>query len=264
MRLTYVDRYTSVSRALRWSASAVLFCFMTASASAADCPVDHAKLVAALRESVRPSGGPPNGGFENHEWASVVARDGTVCAVVFSGATATDQWPGSRAISVEKAATANAFSLKERALSTANLFALAQPGQSLYGIVTASPPSPEANAGDAAQFGTPNDPMTGKRIGGVIVFGGGLALYDGNDVVGGLGVSGDSACADHNAAWRVRQALSLDKVPAGANPQRKDAIIYDMNNAGQSASGFGHPKCAGSEADIAEQLGAGVGGATLK
>jgi uncharacterized protein GlcG (DUF336 family) len=264
MRLTHVDRCTSASRVLRWSACGALLCITIASASAADCPVDHGKLAAALRASVKPSGGPANGGFENHEWASVVARDGTVCAVVFSGQSATDQWPGSRVISVEKASTANAFSLKGRALSTANLFALAQPGQSLYGIVTASPPSPEANAGDATHFGTPNDPMTGKRIGGVIVFGGGLALYDGNDVVGGLGVSGDSACADHNAAWRVRQALGLDKVPAGVNPQRKDAIVYDMNSAGQSASGFGHPKCAGSEADIAEQLGAGVGGATLK
>jgi uncharacterized protein GlcG (DUF336 family) len=233
-------------------------------ASAADCPVDHAKLSQALRASVKPSGGPPNGGFENHEWASVVARDGTVCAVVFSGGAPTDQWPGSRAIAMEKASTANSFSLKGMALATANLFALAQPGQSLYGIIAASPPSAEAGAGDAATFGSPGDPMTGKRMGGVIVFGGGLALYDGNDVVGALGVSGDSACADHNIAWRVRAALGLDKVPAGVNPERKDAIVYDLNAAGQSASGFGHPKCAGSEADIADQLKAGVGGAKLK
>jgi uncharacterized protein GlcG (DUF336 family) len=237
---------------------------LASSAWAADCPVDHAKLTAALRASVKPSGGPTNGGFENHEWATVVARDGTVCAVTFSGLTATDQWPGSRLIAEEKANTTNAFSLKAMALSTANLFAQAQPGQSLFSIITASPPSPEANAGDATQFGTPNDPMVGKRIGGVIVFGGGLALYDGNDVVGGLGVSGDSSCADHNVAWRVRQALGLDKVPAGVNPQRKDAIVYDMNNSGQSASGFGHPKCAGKEAEIADQIGAGVGGAMLK
>jgi uncharacterized protein GlcG (DUF336 family) len=245
-------------------ASLLLTHVMGCSAWAADCPVDHARLQAALRASVKPSGGPENGGFENNEWASIVARDGSVCAVAFSGATATDQWPGSRLISVEKATTANAFSLKAMALATANLFALAQPGQSLFGITTANPPSPVAGAGDAAQFGTPNDPMDGKRIGGVIAFGGGLALYDGNDVVGGLGVSGDSACADHNVAWRVRQALGLDKVPAGVNPQRKDAIIYDMNTSGQSASGFGHPKCAGKEADVADHIGAGVGGAELK
>jgi hypothetical protein len=106
--------------------------------------------------------------------------------------------------------------------------------------------------------------MVGKRMGGVIVFGGGLALYDGNDIVGGLGVSGDSACADHNVAWRVRNGLGLDKVPAGVNPQRKDAIVYDVNAAGQSASGFGHPKCAGSEADVADQIQAGVGAASMK
>jgi hypothetical protein len=165
---------------------------------------------------------------------------------------------------MEKATTANALSLKTMALLTANLFALAQPGQSLYGIITASPPSLAANGGDPTQFGTPNDPMIGKPMGGVIVFGGGLALYDGNNIVGGLGISGDSACADHNVAWRVRKALGLDKVPAGVNPQRKDAIVYDMNAAGQSASGFGHPKCAGSEAEVAEQIQAGVGGSPLK
>jgi len=232
--------------------------------AAADCPVDHARLLNSLRASVKASGGPANGGFENHQWASVVARDGTVCAVAFSGEKPDDQWPGSRLIAIEKANTANAFSLKGMAIATANLFALAQPGQSLFGITSASPPSLEANAGDATQFGTPNDPAAGKRIGGVIVFGGGLALYNESGVVGGLGGSGDSACADHNVAWRVRQGLGLDKVSAGVNPQRKDAIVYDMNNAGQSASGFGHPKCAGTEADVADQLQAGVGGSSLK
>jgi uncharacterized protein GlcG (DUF336 family) len=254
--------------------SGIFFCFkalvaglalvMTGRAMAAECPVNHDQLAQALRASVKASGGPANGGFENHEWATVVDRTGTVCMVAYSGSKADDQWPGSRAISVQKAHAANAFSLKSMALSTANLFALAQPGQSLYGIIAASPPSPAVNAGDPAQFGTASDPMVGQRVGGLIVFGGGLALYDENGVVGGLGVSGDSACADHNVAWRVRQALRLDKVPAGVNPQRKDAIVYDMNNAGQSASGFGHPKCAGREADIAEQLQAGVGGASLR
>ena len=40
------------------------------------------------------------------------------------------------------------------------------------------------------------------------VFGGGLALYDAaGTLVGGLGVSGDSSCADHNIAWRTRNTL---------------------------------------------------------
>jgi hypothetical protein len=36
--------------------------------------------------------------------------------------------------------------------------------------------------------------------------------------------------------------------------------IYDLDPGGKSASGWGHPLCAGSEADIAAELGAGVGG----
>src|SRR3954469_8819884 len=184
-------------------------------AAAAECPLDAPKLREALRSNVKASGGPVNGGFENHEWAAVVGRDGLLCGIAFSGDQVGDQWPGSRAISMVKATTGNAFSLKGMALSTANLFALAQPGQSLYGIITASPPSAEANSGDAAQFGTPNDPMIGKRMGGVIVFGGGLALYHGSNVVGGLGVSGDSACADHNVAWRGGQPLWLLQGPGG-------------------------------------------------
>src|SRR5918911_1519603 len=153
-------------------------------------------------------------------------------------------------VAMQKANTANAFSVPKMAISTANLFAGAQPGQPLYGLITASPPSPEAAAGDAAQFGTASDPMVGKRIGGVIVFGGGLALYNDTGVVGGLGISGDSSCADHNVAWRVRQALKLDRVPAGVNPNRKDAIIYDLDPGGKRRPGRGHPLFAGHGGDI--------------
>lgn len=81
---------------------------------------------------------------------------------------------------------------------------------------------------------------------------------------GGLGVSGDSSCADHNVAWRVRKALGLDKVAAGVNPNRKDAIVHDLGPDEKSASGWGHPKRAGAEADVANELGAGVGGASMK
>jgi uncharacterized protein GlcG (DUF336 family) len=245
---------------------ALTFCLLAAPfgrAAAADCPVDHERLAQALKASVKPAGGPTNGGFDNHMWAAVVARDGAVCAVAFSGAKPDDQWPGSRSIAAAKANTANAFSVRKMALSTANLFAQAQPGQSLYGILQSGPASPDALAGDAAAFGSAGDPMVGKRIGGVVVFGGGLALYTDADIVGGLGVSGDSSCADHNVAWRLRKALALDKVPAGINPNKKDAIIYDVDSRGHSASGFGHALCAGSEAEVANELGAGIGGFSL-
>jgi uncharacterized protein GlcG (DUF336 family) len=228
------------------------------------CPKSHDELVKALRQSVKPAGGPSNGGFDNHMWAALVTRDGTVCAVAFSGDKPDDQWPASRAIAMEKANTANAVSLKGMALSSGNLFASAQPGENLYGVIATNPPATDIGAGDANTFGTPGDPMVGKRSGGVVVFGGGLALYDGSGILGALGVSGDSACADHNVAWRVRKALGLDAVPAGVNPSKKDAIVYDIDPRGKSASGFGHPKCAGREADVATEIDAGVGGATFK
>jgi uncharacterized protein GlcG (DUF336 family) len=53
--------------------------------------------------------------------------------------------------------------------------------------------------------------MVGKKIGGVNVFGGGLALYDGSGVIGAVGVSCDTSCADHNIAWRVRKTLGRGK-----------------------------------------------------
>src|SRR3954470_10514041 len=154
---------------------------------------DHAKLRAALQSVVK-QGKEANTGMGNQEWAAVVNRDGTVCAVVFSGPDRSVQWPGSRVIAAEKANTANALSGPSFAFSTGNLFAAAQPGQSLYGLVTSAPPNPDAAyAGPADKFGQPDDPMVGKPIGGIIVFGGGLALFtqDGK-IVGGLGVSGDT------------------------------------------------------------------------
>src|SRR5947209_10338003 len=79
-------------------------------------------------------------GLNNQMWATVVDRDGVVCAVAFSGADRGAQWPGSRAISAQKANTANAFSLDSLALSTANLFSAVQPfGGSLYGLQHSNP-----------------------------------------------------------------------------------------------------------------------------
>src|SRR5437899_421919 len=70
-----------------------------------------------------------------------------------------------------------------------------------------------AYKGPASAWGGPNDPMVGGRIGGVNVFGGGLGLYNPDKkAVGGVGVSGDTACADHNIAWRVRHELALDNL----------------------------------------------------
>jgi uncharacterized protein GlcG (DUF336 family) len=197
-----------------------------------------------------------NTGMGNQEWATVVNRDGVVCAVVFSGPDRGAQWPGSRLISAEKASSANALSAPNYALSTANLYFPTQPGQSLYGLVTSAPPNPAAAfAGPPEAYGQANDPLVGKATGGMVVFGGGLALYDKQGkLVGGLGVSGDTACADHVVAWKVRHALALDAVPVGPALNATDNMILDIDN-GKSASGFGHPSCKGgkpSEAVIAK------------
>ncbi|WFP65710.1 heme-binding protein [Mesorhizobium sp. WSM4904] len=255
----------SPSAALGLLILAIVALSQTPARAQAPCPVDHDKLLSALKANVKASGGPANGGFETNEWAAIVARDGTVCAMAFSGPTADAQWPGSRLIEAEKANTANGVSVANMALSTANLYAGAQPAGPLFGLQTTSPVNQAAAyAGDAGTFGSANDPLIGKPIGGVVVFGGGLALYDGKRIVGGLGVSGDSSCADHNVAWRVRTALGFDKVPAGVNPNLKDAIIYDIDPGGKSASGWGHPLCQGKEGDVAAELGAGVGGSDPK
>src|SRR5581483_10796121 len=83
---------------------------MTAAATAQDCPATHDQLTKALKASVKPGGGPSNGGFDNNEWAAIVTRDGTICALTMSGGAPGDQWPASRAIAAEKANTANAMS----------------------------------------------------------------------------------------------------------------------------------------------------------
>jgi uncharacterized protein GlcG (DUF336 family) len=238
---------------------------------------------AALKTALDGAVAAETSGLDNQMWATIVNRDGVVCAIAFSGKDRGAQWAGSRVISAQKANTANAFGLDASsrsgspasgqgaglALSTANLYASVQPGGSLFGLQFSNPVDPAvAYQGNPAHYGTKNDPMVGKRIGGVNVFGGGLGLYadaGGKHVlVGGVGLSGDTSCADHNIAYRVRHALNLDHLgasdtaPAVPGPaslfandaSHPDNIIFDIGATG-SASGFGHPTClnaAGSDA----------------
>ena len=149
------------------------------------------------------------------------------------------------------------------ALSTANLYTATQPGGSLFGLQASNPvDTGVAYGGNAANNGQGNDPMVGGRIGGVNVFGGGLALYNASGkIVGAIGVSGDSSCADYNIAWRTRHTLNLDFVPAGVSGDatRPDNIVYDITpQAGQmpgvSAGGWGHAACSAAATAIAAGL----------
>ncbi|MGA7343289.1 MAG: heme-binding protein [Terracidiphilus sp.] len=262
---------------MKWNKSSILMAILASGASwtgygqvtATSYPLDttiacaglptHGQLESALSYARNQM----NGGFNLDMWGTVVNRDGVVCAVAFTGANRGSQWPGSRAISAQKANTANAFSLPKLALSTADLFSAVQPGGSLYGLQASNPVDTSVvYGGNPADYGQVNDPMVGFRIGGVNVFGGGLALYNKQGVLlGAVGVSGDSSCADHNIAWRTRHALNLDFVPAGVGPDsaRPDNIVYDITPAsglmiGVSATGWGHPVCSAAAVTISLQL----------
>jgi uncharacterized protein GlcG (DUF336 family) len=231
------------------------------------------EIHAALEDALNDARDASNGGLDNEIWGTLVDRDGVVCAVAFTGNDRNQQWPGGRVLSAQKANTATSFNLPEGhsdfvdALSTANLFTQVQPGGFLYGLQHSNPvDTSAAYRGDPANYGTTSDPMVGLRIGGINVVGGGLALYNSNgDKRGGLGVDGDTSCADHNIAWRTRHELHLDKLSSGgvtglSPAPRQDNIIYDIPDDEQhpaidtSDSGFGHPLCGFGEEAIALTL----------
>ncbi|MBV8097295.1 MAG: heme-binding protein [Acetobacteraceae bacterium] len=183
-----------------------------------------------------------NGGLftPNLMWAAIVDRNGILCAVAKSG----DAWPYSRQIAIAKAGTANGLSNNKLALSTANLYSAVQPGGSLYGLNESNPYNPFFNRETAG-----SGPGSGEGFtpGGVITFGGGVALYQNGNVIGGLGVSGDTSCADHAIAYQMRHLLGLDGIPAGAGLNGTDNIVYLA--PGEAPNGFKHPHCLG-ESDV--------------
>ena len=230
--------------------AATLLVALTCTAAGALAQCASLPNYAALKSALAAATSAETSGLNNQMWATIVDRSGTVCAVAFSGANSGAQWLGSRVISAQKA-------------NTANLFSAVQPGGSLYGLQHSNPVDTDvAYGGNPANNGQPNDPMVGGRIGGVNVFGGGLALYNSSKVlVGAIGVSGDSSCADHNIAWRTRHTLLLDYVPAGVSgvAGKPDTIVYDIvtlpgEPQGVSPSGWGHPVCSAAATTIAAGL----------
>jgi uncharacterized protein GlcG (DUF336 family) len=155
------------------------------SGSACDIPAATvAKVQSQLSKVVNLSD--DNGGIftPNRMWSAVVDRFGVLCSVISTAPVTSrqDPWPGSRAIAIAKASTANDFSNTALALSTANLYASTQPGGSLWGLNQSNPFNPQFQ---------PEGTGIGEVPGGIITFGGGVALYDSSgQVLGGLGVSG--------------------------------------------------------------------------
>lgn len=202
-----------------------------------------ASLGDVLKEVVH---GDTNSGAGNEMWGVIVNRDGVVCAVAFSGENRGSQFPGSRVISAAKANTANEFSLPGGATSSGGLYAATQPGGAVFGLENGNPvDTAVAYKGNAAAYGTANDPLVGAKSGGTITFGGGLPLYDASGaLIGGVGVSGDSSCADHVIAWEMRSAFNLDNLPAAGLPNGDNLTI----GAG------GHPDCGGTAAALIAAL----------
>ena len=197
------------------------------STAAADCSAlpssdDFKRMLHAA-----PDSGEAGGLFHGRaEWAAIVNRKGQICEVIPPSDSAGGYWPGSRTISMAKAFTANGFSTDTLALSTARLYTMSQPGHSLWGVGQPEPFNPECL-----------DPSSDtKMCGGAIAFGGGVPLYKNGRIVGGLGVSGDTPCADHEIAKRIRHLAALDP----AKGPTADDIQYAKAD---KPSVYTHPLC---------------------
>jgi len=196
-------------------------------ASASDCSAVPSKDSLTHLLHTAPDSGNAGGLFAGRaEWASVVNRAGQVCATAVANDSLGGRWPGSRSISMAKAFTANGFSTDTLALSTARLYTLTQPGHSLWGVGQPEPFNPDCL-----------DPASNTKIcGGAIAFGGGVPLYKKGRIIGGLGLSGDTPCADHEIAKRIRHMLGMDP-KAG---EFVDDITYSKVDG---PSIYTHPLC---------------------
>lgn len=209
-----------------------------------------------------------SGGNGHPPWLTLVDSTGTVCAVVTylinPDVTTNQSGLGHRLLSAYKANTSNTFSHDRIALSTANFYSLTLPGGQMYGVTL--PALPDVSTGDPKFWGTPKDPMVGKRVGGFSALAGGLPLFNTNGhKVGAIGVSGNPFCTAHTVAWKVRERLadgaySVVNVPGGvANNGTNDAMIQDFKQdpttdvgPAISPSLFGYPICDANPPDATD------------
>ena len=179
------------------------------------------------------AGGEAGGLFHGTRmWGAVVNRDGEICTYATSTPDPSQVWPGSQAIAKAKAYTANAFSLDNLALSSARLYTFTQPGHSLWSLGLSNLFEPKFLAPPSGEGGGRE-----QIAGGLIFFGGGVPLYDvAGKIVGGLGISGDTSCTDHEIAKRVRDLAALN--PPGG-PLVDDIVLSPPD----PPSVFAHPLC---------------------
>jgi len=113
---------------------------------------------------------------------AIVARDGKRLRVY----SMPDAWVGSIDIAIAKARTGAFFSSDQNALTSRIIGQVSQPGGPLWGI------------GNSNQIGISG---SAEFRNGIITFPGGVPLYKGGQLVGGIGVSGDGVDQDEAVAF---------------------------------------------------------------
>jgi uncharacterized protein GlcG (DUF336 family) len=214
---------------------AVILCLSLASSAAGQANCQGLPTAGQLKQFLidAPGAGGNSGGlFQGARmWGAIVNRHGELCSTATSTADRTQVWPGSQAIAKAKAYTANAFSLDVLPLSTAQLYTFTQPDHSLWSLGQSNLFDPRALAPPTGTSGGTN-----QIAGGLIFFGGGVGLYRNGAIIGGLGISGDTSCTDHEIAKRVRDLAGLN--PPGG--MLADDISYSSVDG---PSVFTHPLC---------------------
>lgn len=188
-----------------------------------------------------------SGGNNSHVWGVVMNRTGQVCVVAYSGAVLDSQPLGGRVLAASLANTANSASIDAQFFSSGNLYPQAHSKWMDINESSLLIDATKVYTGNATFFGALNDPLVGKRPGGWVGLGGGLALMDAyGRSLGAIGIAGDTPCTNHNLAWMVRNHLYLDRVLGGINPDtsRADNIIYEGSTIDPN---FTHPVCSTAE-----------------
>lgn len=235
------------------------FATSSMASTCADLPT-AAELKAALMSVAPLDGGASNGGVGSPEWLTEVDSSGIVCAIVHNLPAGTDVTAhlaiSHRIIAVQKAAISNGYSRSNGtpgtglAVSSANIFFGSQFSELAQGLDSLSNTQINPFAGDPKKWGTPSDPLVGKRVGGTAAVPGGISLWNKEKIkVGAIGASGDFRCTDHVIAWKAREKLrsgaySVANVPGGLSSAHNDALVQDVDPVTrQSVSGYGYFAC---------------------
>src|SRR5262249_47236114 len=101
----------NLTRKLPYAAVLLLTLMLASAVSAQNDGCGSLPGYSQLKTALAAATAAETSGLNNQMWATIVDKDGVVCAVAFSGVNRFAQWPGTRVISAQKANTAASFSL---------------------------------------------------------------------------------------------------------------------------------------------------------